>query len=46
VALVPGYSPSTVNWYDAYHVIREDVVVDIWPIIPRGPGHHGISGLG
>jgi D-serine deaminase-like pyridoxal phosphate-dependent protein len=42
VALVPGYSPSTVNWYDAYHVVREDVVIDIWPIIPRGPGHHGL----
>jgi D-serine deaminase-like pyridoxal phosphate-dependent protein len=42
VALVPGYSPSTVNWYDAYHVVRDDVVVDIWPIIPRGPGHHGL----
>jgi D-serine deaminase-like pyridoxal phosphate-dependent protein len=46
VALVPGYSPSTVNWYDAYHVIRDDVVVDIWPIIPRGPGHHGLTDLG
>jgi D-serine deaminase-like pyridoxal phosphate-dependent protein len=45
VSLVPGYSPSTVNWYDAYHVVQEDVVVDIWPIIPRGPGHHGISDL-
>ena len=43
VALVPGYSPSTVNWYDAYHVVRDDVVVDIWPIIPRGPGHHGLA---
>jgi D-serine deaminase-like pyridoxal phosphate-dependent protein len=46
VALVPGYSPSTVNWYDAYHVVQDDVVVDVWPIIPRGPGHHGISDLG
>jgi D-serine deaminase-like pyridoxal phosphate-dependent protein len=45
VALVPGYSPSTVNWYDAYHVVQDDVVVDIWPIIPRGPGHHGLPGL-
>jgi D-serine deaminase-like pyridoxal phosphate-dependent protein len=45
VALVPGYSPSTVNWYDAYHVVRGDVVVDIWPIIPRGPGHHGLAEL-
>ena len=43
VALVPGYSPSTVNWYDAYHVVRDEVVVDIWPIIPRGPGHHGLA---
>ena len=46
VALVPGYSPSTVNWYDAFHVVHEDVVVDIWPVIPRGPGHHGISDQG
>src|SRR5215469_4129480 len=44
VALVPGYSPTTVNWYDAYHVIHDDVVADIWPIIPRGPGHHGLAG--
>ncbi|MBV9093444.1 MAG: alanine racemase, partial [Streptosporangiaceae bacterium] len=43
VALVPGYSPTTVNWYDAYHVIREDLVIDIWPVIPRGPGHHGLG---
>ena len=42
VQLVPGYSPSTVNWYDAYHVVEDDVVVDIWPVIPRGPGHHGL----
>ncbi len=42
VALVPGYSPSTVNWYDAYQVVEDDVVVDIWPVIPRGPGHHGL----
>jgi D-serine deaminase-like pyridoxal phosphate-dependent protein len=42
VALVPGYSPTTVNWYDAYHVVRDDIVVDVWPVIPRGPGHHGV----
>jgi len=45
VALVPGYSPSTVNWYDAYHVVRDGVVVDVWPITPRGPGHHGLAAL-
>jgi D-serine deaminase-like pyridoxal phosphate-dependent protein len=43
VSLVPGYSPSTVNWYDVYHVVRDGVVTDIWPIIPRGPGHHGLG---
>jgi D-serine deaminase-like pyridoxal phosphate-dependent protein len=42
VEFVPGYAPTTVNLYDAYHVIENDVVVDIWPIIPRGPGHLGI----
>jgi D-serine deaminase-like pyridoxal phosphate-dependent protein len=42
VSLIPGYSPSTVNWYDAYHVVEDDVVVDIWPVIPRGPGHGGL----
>ncbi|MGD0019457.1 MAG: alanine racemase [Candidatus Limnocylindrales bacterium] len=42
VSLVPGYSPGTVNWYDAYHVVKDDVVVDIWPVVPRGPGHNGL----
>jgi D-serine deaminase-like pyridoxal phosphate-dependent protein len=42
VALVPGYSPGTTNWYDAYHVVQDDVVVDIWPVVPRGPGHNGL----
>jgi D-serine deaminase-like pyridoxal phosphate-dependent protein len=44
VQLVPGYAPSTVNWFDAYHVVRDGIVIDIWPVIPRGPGHHGLAG--
>ena len=40
--LIPGYAPTTVNLYDVYHVVEGGVVVDIWPIIPRGPGHGGI----
>ena len=44
VEFIPGYSPTTVNLYDAFHVVEDDVVVDIWPIIPRGPGHVGILG--
>jgi D-serine deaminase-like pyridoxal phosphate-dependent protein len=42
VELIPGYAPGTVNWYDAYHVVEGDEVVDIWPVIPRGPGHGGL----
>jgi D-serine deaminase-like pyridoxal phosphate-dependent protein len=42
VELVPGYAPGTVNWYDAYYVVDGDRVVDVWPIIPRGPGHGGL----
>jgi D-serine deaminase-like pyridoxal phosphate-dependent protein len=41
VQLFPGYVPSTINLFDAYHVIEDGLVVDIWPIVPRGPGHHG-----
>jgi D-serine deaminase-like pyridoxal phosphate-dependent protein len=44
VELVPGYAPTTVNLYDAYHVVEGGVVTDIWPVIPRGPGHGGILG--
>ncbi len=35
VELMPGYSPTTVNYYDIYHVVRDDVVVDIWPVLGR-----------
>lgn len=42
VELVPGYAPGTVNWYDAFHVVEGDRVVDVWPVIPRGPGHGGL----
>jgi D-serine deaminase-like pyridoxal phosphate-dependent protein len=44
VELVPGYAPSTVNLYDAYHVVEGGVVTEIWPVIPRGPGHLGMLG--
>lgn len=40
--LIPGYAPTTVNLHDAYHVIENGIVVDIWPIIPRGAGHGGL----
>lgn len=34
-AVTPHCDP-TVNLYDAYHVVRGDVLVDIWPIEARG----------
>ena len=34
-----GYTPFAVNYFDAYHVVEDGVVTDIWPILPRGP--HG-----
>jgi D-serine deaminase-like pyridoxal phosphate-dependent protein len=45
LSMIPGYAPSTVNAYDAYHVAVDGVVADIWPIFPRGPGHNGLRSL-
>jgi D-serine deaminase-like pyridoxal phosphate-dependent protein len=46
VELAPGYAPGTVNWYDAYHVVEDDRVIDVWPVVPRGPGHCGLISAG
>src|SRR5689334_1561389 len=35
VELSPGYAPTTVNHYDIYWVIEDDVIVDVWPILGR-----------
>jgi D-serine deaminase-like pyridoxal phosphate-dependent protein len=40
-----GYTPFAVNYFDAYHVIENDTVVDIWPIMPRGPLHGGLLNM-
>ena len=40
-----GYTPSGVNYFDAYHVVEDGTVVDIWPIMPRGPLHGGLLQL-
>jgi 3-hydroxy-D-aspartate aldolase len=39
--LVCGYAPTTVNLHDVMFALRDGVVEDVWPIFPRGPGHHG-----
>ncbi len=38
VELVTGYGPTTVNMYEAYHVVSGGVVVDVWPVPARGYG--------
>lgn len=35
VELIPGYSPTTVNLYDIYCVVEDDVITDVWPIEAR-----------
>lgn len=41
VQLVSGYAPTTVNLYDAIFAVSGGQVVSVWPVFPRGPGHHG-----
>jgi D-serine deaminase-like pyridoxal phosphate-dependent protein len=33
--LVPGYAPTTVNLFGAYQVVRDEQVVDTWPVLAR-----------
>lgn len=35
VEMLPGYGPTTVNLYGCYHVVEDDVVTDIWPVLAR-----------
>jgi len=39
--VLAGYGPTTVNLHDVFHVLEGDVVTDIWPVNPRGPGRPG-----
>jgi D-serine deaminase-like pyridoxal phosphate-dependent protein len=38
VALVPGYAPTAVNLFGAYHVVDRGLVVDMWPVLARHGG--------
>jgi len=35
VRLMPGYAPTTVNFYDLYYVADGDLVIDVWPVLGR-----------
>jgi D-serine deaminase-like pyridoxal phosphate-dependent protein len=36
--VIAGYGPTTVNLHDAFFVLENDVVTDIWPVTARGSG--------
>ena len=33
--LMPGYSPTTVNFYDCYFLVEAGIVTDVWPVLGR-----------
>jgi D-serine deaminase-like pyridoxal phosphate-dependent protein len=35
VRMMPGYSPTTVNFYDCYYVVEDGEVIDVWPVLGR-----------
>jgi len=36
VVLSPPHCDPTVNLYDAYHIVRDGTLIDIWPVSARG----------
>ena len=37
VEILCNYTPFAIGYFDAYHVLEDGKVVDIWPVMPRGP---------
>jgi D-serine deaminase-like pyridoxal phosphate-dependent protein len=35
IELMPGYAPTTVNLYDVYYVVKDNTIIDVWPILGR-----------
>jgi D-serine deaminase-like pyridoxal phosphate-dependent protein len=42
VEMIVGYCSGTANLNDVYHVVEDGRVVDVWPILARGPGRSGV----
>jgi D-serine deaminase-like pyridoxal phosphate-dependent protein len=40
-----GYTPFAVNYFDAYFVVEAETVVDVWPVLPRGPLDLGLLAM-
>ena len=37
VEILCNYTPFAIGYFEAYHVIEGGRVVDVWPVMPRGP---------
>ena len=37
VEILCNYTPFAIGYFEAYHVVDDDRVVDVWPVMPRGP---------
>jgi D-serine deaminase-like pyridoxal phosphate-dependent protein len=37
VEILCNYTPFAISYFEAYHVLEDGKVVDIWPVMPRGP---------
>jgi D-serine deaminase-like pyridoxal phosphate-dependent protein len=37
VEILCNYTPFAISYFEAYHVLEDGRVVDIWPVLPRGP---------
>jgi D-serine deaminase-like pyridoxal phosphate-dependent protein len=37
VEILCNYTPFAISYFEAYHVIEDGRVADIWPVMPRGP---------
>jgi D-serine deaminase-like pyridoxal phosphate-dependent protein len=37
VEILCNYTPFAIGYFEAYHVIEDGIVTDIWPVMPRGP---------
>jgi D-serine deaminase-like pyridoxal phosphate-dependent protein len=37
VEILCNYTPFAISYFEAYHVMKDGRVEDIWPVLPRGP---------
>ena len=37
VEILCNYTPFAISYFEAYHVVEDGRVADIWPVLPRGP---------